>query len=108
MHRRDQGLAAPPDRPQIAQKRRTTRAELYRTQRPSCTPMSWGLRLFNGGGQQQITILLPNPFLDRDTDRFLKTPDWSRLALWDFLRERWFGLTEPDPVDRSAKRGSAA
>jgi hypothetical protein len=47
---------------------------------------------------------LPNPFLDPDTDRFLSEPDWSRLALWDKLRARWFGLTEPDPVDRSANR----
>ena len=31
-------------------------------------------------------------------------PDWSRLALWDKLRARWFGLREPDPIDRSAGR----
>jgi hypothetical protein len=63
------------------------------------------MRLFNGKGEQQITVLLPNPFLDED-DRFLKEPDWSRLALWDKLRGRWLGLTEPDPVDRSANRPS--
>lgn len=97
-----------PTPPEIAQKRCTARAELYRTRRPSCLPMSWGLRLYNGAGQQQITILLPNPFFDRDADRVLKTPDWSRLALWDFLRLRWFGLSEPDPVDRSARRGASA
>lgn len=102
------GSPRQPTPPEIAAARRTARAELYRTMRPSCTPMSWGLRLFNGAGLQQITILLPNPFLDRDTDRFLKQPDWSSLALWDALRARWLGLTEPDPIDRSASRGSRA
>jgi hypothetical protein len=40
--------------------------------------MSWGLRLFNGKGERQIAVLLPNPFLDQD-DRFLKQPDWCAL-----------------------------
>jgi hypothetical protein len=62
------------------------------------------LQLFNGADEQQITVLLPNPFLEAKTDRFLKEPDWSRLALWDKLRARWFGLREPDPIDRSASR----
>jgi hypothetical protein len=93
-----------PTSPELAAHRRTSRAELYRTRGRSCVPMSWGLRLFNGAGEQQITVLLPNPFLDPDTDRFLKEPDWSHLALWDKLRARWLGLTEPDPIDRSATR----
>jgi hypothetical protein len=95
-----------PTSPELAAHRRTSRAELYRTMRRSCVPMSWGLRLFNGAGEQQITVLLPNPFLDPDADRFLKEPDWSRLALWDKLRARWLGLAEPDPVDRSGNRPS--
>ena len=95
-----------PTSPELAAHRRTSRAELYRTRRRSCVPMSWGLRLFNGKGEQQITVLLPNPFLDPDTDRFLAEPDWSRLALWDKLRARWLGLTAPDPVDRSGNRAS--
>lgn len=66
--------------------------------------MSWGLQLFNGAGEQQITVLLPNPFLDAETDKVLKEPDWSRLALWDKLRARWFGLHKLDPIDRSAGR----
>jgi hypothetical protein len=93
-----------PTPPELAAHRRTSRAELYRTMGRSCVPMSWGLRLFNGHGEQQITVLLPNPFLDPDTDRFLNEPDWSRLALWDKLRARWLGLADPDPVDRSANR----
>jgi hypothetical protein len=47
-----------------------------------------------------MTILLPNPFLD-DDQHVLSAPDWSRLALWDLLRERYLGLTS-DPLDRTA------
>ncbi|MDB5410514.1 MAG: uncharacterized protein JWL84_5426 [Rhodospirillales bacterium] len=87
--------------PELAHHRRTGRAELYRRLSRAGTPVSWGLRLFNGKGEQQITILLPNPFLHPETDKILKVPDWSRLALWDHLRSRWLGLAAPDPFDRS-------
>lgn len=102
------GTRVQPTPPEAARHRRTSRAEMYRRMSRSCLPMSWGLRLFNGENEQQITVLLPNPFLDPDTDRIRKDPDWSRLALWDKLRARWFGLTDPDPIDRSASfaRGS--
>jgi hypothetical protein len=87
----------------LAHHRRTARAELYRRLNKSGAPISWGLRLFNGHGEQQTTILLPNPFLAPGTDKILKVPDWSRLDLWDRLRARWLGLTDPDLLDRSAR-----
>lgn len=87
----------------LARHRRTARAELYRRLDKSGAPVSWGLRLFNGGGEQQITILLPNPFLSADGDKVLKTPEWSRLDLWDRLRARWLDQPEPDPFDRSGR-----
>lgn len=95
-----QGTRASPVSPELAHHRRTARAELYRRISRDGTPVSWGLRLFNGRDEQQITVLLPNPFLDRD-DKVRRTPDWSRLALWDRLRARWLGLAEPDPFDRA-------
>lgn len=92
-----------PVSPELARHRRTARAELYRRLSGTGNPVSWGLRLFNGKGEQQITVLLPNPFLHPDTEAILKEPDWSRLALWDALRARWFGLHEPDPIDRAGR-----
>lgn len=89
--------------PELARHRQTSRAELYRRLDRTSAPVSWGVRLFNGAGEQQITVLLPNPFLDPATDKPRKTPDWSQLSLWDDLRARWLGLPEPDPVDRSGK-----
>ena len=87
---------------ELAKHRRTARAELYRSLDPDGAPVHWGLRLFNGAGEQQLTIFLPNPFLD-DQGRVCREPDWSRLALWDALRSCHLGC-EPEAKDRSARR----
>lgn len=96
-----QGTEQSPASPALAAHRRTSRAELYRRLDAAGAPVSWGLRLLNGRGEQQLTILLPNPFLSPDADDVLPAPDWSRLALWDRLRARWLGIAAPDPIDRS-------
>jgi len=93
-----------PTPPSLARHRKTARAELYRRLDRSGAPASWGLRLFNGAGEQQLTILLPNPFLSAEGDKLVQEPDWSRLALWDELRARWTGSAGPDPLDRSGVR----
>ena len=100
----NRGTRSNPVPKDLARRRRTARAELFRRlDRVSEAPVVWGLRLFNGAGEQQITFFFPNPFLSASLDRPLQTPDWSKLALWDSLRKRWLGLAEPDAVDRSAK-----
>jgi hypothetical protein len=80
--------------------RPTAKAELYRGLHDGAGNM-WAIRLFNGAGEQQITFLLPSPFLS-DDQRNLPEPDWSRLALWDRVRKKYLGL-EPDPIDRAGK-----
>jgi hypothetical protein len=97
------GMPNNPTPEALARHRRTARAELYRRLDKSGAPVSWGLRLFNGENEQQLTILLPNPFL-ADGDKVRQEPDWSRLALWDELRAQWTGAAGPDPLDRSAVR----
>ncbi len=95
------GSAKHPVEPTLAAHRRTARAELYRCLDSGGAPSSWGLRLFNGADEQQMTVFLPNPFL-ADDQKVLETPDWSRLALWDHLRDAYLGLA-PDEKDRTAK-----
>ena len=85
--------------PELAKRRQTARAELYR-RLSNGKPGDWGLRLFNGGGEEQITFMLPNPFLT-DEQRIMREPDWSRLDLWDRLRRKYLGLG-PDPLDRTS------
>ena len=95
------GSAGNPAASALAAHRRTARAELYRGLDSAGAPSSWGLRLFNGNDEQQLTVFLPNPFFTDDL-KISKTPDWSRLSLWDQLRESYLGL-DPDEKDRTAK-----
>jgi hypothetical protein len=92
-----------PTPPELAAHRRCARAEFYRRFSVDGTPSSWGLRMYNGHGEQQATIVLPNPFLSPDGKKVLNPPDWSQLELWDDLRFRYAGVPGPDPVDRSGK-----
>ena len=57
----------------------------------------WGILLWNGAEEQMITLYLPSPFLD-DRLKPMREPDWSRLALWNQLRARYLGETEPQPI----------
>jgi hypothetical protein len=56
--------------------------------------------MFNGADQQQLVVFMPNPLLTSD-DKIAKKPDWSRLALWEQLRDEFLGL-QPDSIDRTA------
>ena len=98
-HRGDPGRETPPE---LALERRTRRAELFRRINQDGTPDTWGLRLINGRGEQQLTVLLPNPFVGEDS-KFRARPDWSQLRLWDRLRLDYLGIG-PDERDRSGTR----
>lgn len=88
----------------LAAHRRTARAELYRIlDSGRRSARSWGLRLFNGNGEQQLTVFFPNPYLSEDGDKVLEIPDWSRLTMWDDFRRRYLDLA-PDPLDRAGTR----
>jgi hypothetical protein len=75
--------------PELAGARRVARAAFFRTDGGSCVPTSWGLRLWNGRGEQMITIFFPSPFYDHATETRRREPDWSRTALWEDFRARW-------------------
>jgi hypothetical protein len=96
------GDARWPTPPALAAHRRTARAELFRRLNREGAPDVWGLRLRNGHGEEQITVLFPNPFLT-DADQPALQPDWDRLAVWDHVRREYLGLA-PDAKDRSGTR----
>jgi hypothetical protein len=75
-------------RPELARARRVGRAAFFRTTGGSCVPVSYGLRLWNGLGEQMTTLFFPNPFYDDDS-RPLRPPDHARTALWEAFRERY-------------------
>jgi hypothetical protein len=76
--------------PELARLRRVGRAAFFRTDGGSCVPAAWGLRLWNGRGEQMITIYFANPWLDDDLER-VREPRWERTAAWDALRARYAG-----------------
>lgn len=81
--------------------RRPSRAEFFRGLDQDGAPINWGFRMFNGKSEPQITIFFPNPFLT-DDDGIADHPDWSRLAMWEDVAQRYLGRA-PDPRDRSGK-----
>jgi len=96
-----QGIGSKRTQPSLADHRKTARAVLFRNLDADGAPVCWGVRLWNGAGEQQVTIYLPNPLLASD-GRPARTQDWSKLALWDALRRRWHGAA-PDVRDRAAR-----
>src|SRR5262245_18586987 len=55
--------------PDQARGRRVARAAFFHTDGGSCVPGSWGLRLWNGYGEQMISVYFPNPWLDDAGER---------------------------------------
>jgi len=74
--------------PELARVRRVARAAFFHTDGGSCVPGAWGLRLWNGRGEQMITVYFPNPWLDDELER-VREPRWERTALWEGLRTRY-------------------
>lgn len=93
-----QGTPREPASAELARHRRTHRAELYRRLREEGCPSSWGLRMFNGADEQQMTVFLPNPYLTVE-QKILKEPNFDHLAMWDHLRKLYLGLA-PEELDR--------
>jgi len=75
---------------ELARVRRVARAAFFRTEGGSCAPATWGLRLWNGLGEQMITVLFPNPHFDETWQR-LREPRWEKTELWQELRRRYTG-----------------
>lgn len=82
---------------ELRRMRPVAKVALFERRGPGCGgSRSWGVRLWNGYGEQMTTVFLPNPNLT-DDQKMAKTPDWSRLELYYHLRERFLG--EPVPLD---------
>ena len=86
--------------PELRIKRQVARVALFEMRGQPCGGgYSWGVRLWNGFGEQMVTVFLPNPRLS-DEMRPLREPDWERLRLWYELRHQFLG--EELPLDIAA------
>jgi hypothetical protein len=95
------GTGCEPTPPEVSAHRRPSRAELYRKLNKHGQPAFWALRIYNGKNEQVLHVFLPNPLLT-DEMHLAKEPDWTRLAVWDYLRKTYLGLA-PDAKDRTAR-----
>jgi len=64
-------------------------------------PNTWGLRMFNGKDEPQITVFFPNPYVTKD-DEVTNAADWSRIEVWEELLPRYTG-NAPDGLDRQSQ-----
>ena len=94
-------VAEPNGTPESVAHRRPGRVEAYRRLDKNGLPLSWGLRMFNGKGEPQISVFFPNPWVSK-ADGVTDEPDWSRLALWEDFLPRFTG-NAPDGQDRLGK-----
>lgn len=74
---------------ELSTRRRAARAAFFESRNKSCVPMSFGFRMWNGAGEQMISIFFPNPYLSGESK--LKKPDWSRLHLWRNMKSKYTG-----------------
>src|SRR5919109_2119339 len=77
---------------ELARQRKISRAVFFSETREGgkgCLPGSWGFRMWNGLGEQMITIYFPNPYFDKQG--MLKEPQWERLQLWEQMRTQYAG-----------------
>ena len=99
------GSASLPTPPALAEWRRCGRAAFFLNRDRGGRPSAWGFRMWNGRDEQMLTVFFPNPWLDPARQRYVETPDWSRLDLWMRLRERHAGVpAEPPPLHASPPR----
>lgn len=93
-HRGSNRLPTPPE---LAQWRRCARAAFFRNLDGGGRASAWGVRLWNGRGEQMLTVFFPNPWIDPARQRYVAEPDWSRLELWMRARERFAGVPAEAP-----------
>ncbi len=74
---------------ELARHRCVARAAFFESKNKSCVPKSFGFRMWNGTGDQMISIFFPNPYLS-DQQKVQK-PDWDRLKLWTEIKEKYAG-----------------
>jgi hypothetical protein len=98
----NKGSSKNPTPESLKKHRCTARAEFFRGLNTEDQPVNWGLQLFNGKGEQQISVFMPSPFIS-DDGKILKKPEWPRLATWEALTKTYLNR-DPDPKDRTAKK----
>lgn len=94
---------APGDRTpeDLKQRRRPSKAYIFRRLDKEGAPISWGFEMENGVGEPMISIFFASPFLSAG-DKVSSEPIWERLAMWRDISRCYLGR-EPEAFDESGK-----
>jgi hypothetical protein len=86
---------------ELAHKRQVAKVAMFETRGERCGGgRSWGVRMWNGFGEQMTTVFLPNPRLS-EAFKPLKIPNWERLRLWYELRREFLGEEPPSDIAKA-------
>ena len=96
----NRGSESNPTPPELRAHRRPSRAQIFRGFDADAKPLTWGFEMWNGKGENGLSIFFPSPFLG-DDDSLLDSPDFSRLSAWRSIAKRWLGRSRK----RSTRRG---
>jgi hypothetical protein len=100
------GSKANPIPEALANTRRASKAAFFRAVGMVCGGGSWGFRMWNGAGEQMLTVFFPNPYLN---DRFKpQEPDWTRLKLWNDMRQKYLPEATAWKPDPSMREGTSS
>jgi hypothetical protein len=89
---------------ELREKRRVAKAAFFERRGKACAGgRSWGLRFWNGYGEQMTTVFLPNPWIS-DDHQLLKMPDWIGLDTYYRLRAQFLGESMPTDLEATAER----
>ncbi|MYE01347.1 MAG: hypothetical protein F4Y03_08695 [Alphaproteobacteria bacterium] len=97
----NRGSAANPTSPELRAHRRPSKAQIFRGFDRDARPLTWGFEMWNGKGENGISIFFPSPFLN-DDDTLAEPPDFSRLAVWRAVSAQWLGRA-PETIDEEGK-----
>lgn len=85
----------------LRQRRKPSKARIFRRLDEDGAPISWGFEMWNGSGDPMISIFFASPFLLAG-DQLTRQPQWERLAMWRDLSRRYLGR-EAEDFDESGK-----
>ena len=93
----NRGPESNPTPPALRAHRRPSRAQIFRGFDADANPLTWGFEMWNGKGENGLSIFFPSPFLG-DDDSIPDSPDFDRLASWRAIAKRWLGRP-PEALD---------
>jgi hypothetical protein len=85
----------------LRQRRKPSKAWIFRRLDKNGAPLSWGFEMQNGAGEPMVSIFFASPFLMAG-DKVLKKPQWERLAMWRDISSRYLGRP-PEAFDESGR-----